>query len=158
MTTPDGETDYFDILAGVLQGDTLAPYLFIIVLDYILRQALQGREEELGFTLQPRRSRRHPAITITDLDFADDIALLSDEIEGAQNLLRRVEEEASKTGLKANGKKTTVMTFNQEIDPKICTIDGTVLEVVDDFKYLGSWVNNTETDIKIEAIPYLESV
>ena len=23
----DGETDYFDILAGVLQGDTLAPYL-----------------------------------------------------------------------------------------------------------------------------------
>ena len=24
---PDGDTDYFDIVAGVLQGDTLAPYL-----------------------------------------------------------------------------------------------------------------------------------
>ncbi len=24
---PDGDTDYFDIVAGVLQGDTQAPYL-----------------------------------------------------------------------------------------------------------------------------------
>ncbi len=32
----DGNTDYFDIIAGVLQGDTLAPYLFIC-LDYVLR-------------------------------------------------------------------------------------------------------------------------
>ena len=28
--SPDGNTDYFDIVAGVLQGDTLAPYLFIL--------------------------------------------------------------------------------------------------------------------------------
>ena len=27
------------VIAGVLQGDTLAPFLFIIVLDYALRQA-----------------------------------------------------------------------------------------------------------------------
>ena len=32
----DGDIDFFDIVAGVLQGDTLAPYLFIICLDYIL--------------------------------------------------------------------------------------------------------------------------
>ena len=32
--SPDGDTEYFDIVAGVLQGDTLAPYLFIICLDY----------------------------------------------------------------------------------------------------------------------------
>ena len=34
VITPDGETDLFEILAGVLQGDTLAPYLFIIAVDY----------------------------------------------------------------------------------------------------------------------------
>ena len=34
VITPDGETDFFEIKAGVLQGDTLAPYLFAIVLDY----------------------------------------------------------------------------------------------------------------------------
>ena len=28
--SPDGDTDYFDIVAGVLQGDILAPYRFIM--------------------------------------------------------------------------------------------------------------------------------
>ena len=37
VRSPDGDTEYFDIVAGVLQGDTLAPYLFIICLDYVLR-------------------------------------------------------------------------------------------------------------------------
>ena len=34
---PDGDSDYFDIVPGVLQGDTLAPYLFIICLDYVIK-------------------------------------------------------------------------------------------------------------------------
>ena len=58
VISPDGETDYFKILAGVLQGDTLAPYLFVIVLDYILRKTFEGRETELGFTLHRQRSCR----------------------------------------------------------------------------------------------------
>ena len=37
VITPDGETDFFEIKAGVLQGDTLAPYLFAIVLDHVLK-------------------------------------------------------------------------------------------------------------------------
>ena len=35
-----GDTDYFDIVAGVLQGDTLAPYLSIICLDNVLRTSI----------------------------------------------------------------------------------------------------------------------
>ena len=89
IRSPDGDTDYFVILAGVLQGDTLAPFLFVIVLDYAMRQAIEGKEEELGFTLFPRQSRRVPAKSITDLDFADDIVLLSNEIEQARSLLNR---------------------------------------------------------------------
>ena len=76
---PDGESDVFEILARVLQGDTLAPFLFIIVLDYALRQALK-EHEDLGFTITPRKSRRIGPVTLSDLDFADDIALLSDDI------------------------------------------------------------------------------
>ena len=34
VRSPDGDTEYFDIVAGVLQGDTLAPYLFIICLEH----------------------------------------------------------------------------------------------------------------------------
>ena len=37
ICSPDGDTDYFDIVTCVLQGDTLAPYLFIICLDYVLK-------------------------------------------------------------------------------------------------------------------------
>ena len=36
VCSPDGDIYYFDIVAGVLQGDTLTPYLFIICLDYVL--------------------------------------------------------------------------------------------------------------------------
>ena len=45
---PDGDTDYFDIVA--LQGDTLAPYLFIICLDYVLRTSIDKLKEN-GFKL-----------------------------------------------------------------------------------------------------------
>ena len=45
---PYGDTDYFDIVAGVLQGDTQAPYLFIICLDYVLR-TLIDKIKENGF-------------------------------------------------------------------------------------------------------------
>ena len=34
--SPDRDTDFFDIATGVLQGDRLTPYLFIICLDYVL--------------------------------------------------------------------------------------------------------------------------
>ena len=48
VLTPDGDTDTFPILAGVPQGDTLAPYLFIIVLDYALRRAIKGKRNNVG--------------------------------------------------------------------------------------------------------------
>ena len=51
VVTPDGNSEEFDILAGVLQGDTLAPFLYVIVLDYTLRKAISGREQDLGLTL-----------------------------------------------------------------------------------------------------------
>ena len=50
VRSPDGDTEYFDIVAGVLQGDTLAPYLFIICLDYVLRTSIdkiRGNDFEL---------------------------------------------------------------------------------------------------------------
>ena len=57
--SPDGNTDYFDIVAGVLQGDTLAPYLFIICLDYVLRMSIDEMKDN-GFKLAKERSRRYP--------------------------------------------------------------------------------------------------
>ena len=94
VLSPDGDSGFFEILAGVLQGDTLAPYLFIISLDYAMRIATDNRTD-LGFTLKERRSRRYPAIVITDTDFADDIALLSNTLAQAEELLHRTQMAAS---------------------------------------------------------------
>ena len=138
ILSPDGETEYFSITAGVLQGDTLAPYLFFIVMDYALRKALKGKEEELGFQLKRRQSRRVSPEVITDLDFADDIAFLSEQTTQAQEMLTRVEQASSEVGLRANGKKTKVLAYNTGGEINLKTTDGTTLEVVDDFKYLSS--------------------
>ena len=59
----DGDTDFFDSVAGVLQGDTLAPYLLIICLDYVVRTSIDKMKEN-GFKLIKERSRRYsPPIT-----------------------------------------------------------------------------------------------
>ena len=47
VRSPDGDTDYFDIVAGVLQGDTLAPYLFIICQDYVYRISINKNQRKL---------------------------------------------------------------------------------------------------------------
>ena len=147
VLSPDGNTEFFKILAGVLQGDTLAPFLFIVALDYALRIAT-SIPPETGFTLTPCRSKRSQAIIITDTDFADDIALISDNLEKAQLLLLRVEIAADIIGLHVNEKKTEFMIIN-DVEGDLLTLQGNAFERVDDFEYLGSWINNTERDMKI---------
>ena len=149
VITPDGETDWFDIVAGVLQGDTLAPYLFAIVLDYAMRQALLGKEEELGFVLEKRRSRRQLPTVVTDTGFADDIALLSNEISQAQEMLGRLESQASKIGLQLNAKKTEAMVFNQTSNTPLKAKNGTTLKYVENFKYLGSYMASSQNDFEV---------
>ena len=82
MISPDGDTEFFQIHAGVLQGDTLAPFLFIIALDYTMKKAIRN-PSETGFTIEPSRSSRYLAVIETDTDYAYDIALLSDTLEKA---------------------------------------------------------------------------
>ena len=48
--SPDEDIDFFDMVTGVLQGDTLAPYLFIFCLDYVLQTSIDQIKEN-GFTL-----------------------------------------------------------------------------------------------------------
>ena len=141
---PDGDTDYFDIVAGVLQGDTPAPYLFIICLDYVLRTSIDKIKEN-GFELTKKRSRRYPAKTITDADYADDIALLANAPAQAETLQHSLERAAADIGLHVNAHKTEYMCFNQTGD--ISTLDGISLKLVDKLTYLGSSVSSTEKDI-----------
>ena len=144
VRSPDGDTEYFDIVAGVLQGDTLALYLFIICLDYVLGTSIDKIREN-GFELTEKRSRRHPAKTITDADYADVIAILANTHNQAEKLLHSLERAATGIGLHVNAHKTEYMCYNQTGD--ITTLNGTSLKLVEKFTNLGSSVSSTQKDI-----------
>ena len=100
---------------------------------------------ENGFELTKKRSRRNPAKTITDADYADDIALLANTPNQAETLQHSLERAAAGIGLHVNAHKTEYMCYNQTGD--ITTLDGTPLKLLDKFTYLGSSVSSTEKDI-----------
>ena len=129
----------------LLVGDTLAPYLFLICLDYVLRTSIDKIREN-GFELTKKRSRRYTAKTITDADYADDIVLLANTPNQAETLLHSLERAAAGIGLHVNAHKTEYMCYSQTGD--ISTLDGTSLKLVDKFTYLGSSVSSTEKDIE----------
>ena len=148
VCSPDGDTDFFDISAGVLQGDTLAPYIFIICLDYVLRKALD-KNNELGFTLTKQKSKCYPAMKITDADYADDLAVLADILKDATFLLHSIERTAKEIGLYLNADKTEFICFNQDASERMKSLDGEKIKQVEDFKYLGSYIASTEHDVNI---------
>ena len=60
-----------------------------------MRMAIKDNEVELGFQLIRKQSRRKAALVISDLSYADDIALISEEIEQTRELISRIEMNAS---------------------------------------------------------------
>ena len=97
------------------------------------------------FELTKKRSRKHPAKTITDADYADDIAILANTPNQAETLLHSLERATAGIGLHVNAHKMEYMCYNQTGD--ITTLDGTPLKLVDKFIYLGCSVSLTEKDI-----------
>ena len=87
--------------------------------------------KENSFTLAKPRSRRYTARTITDADYADDIALLANTPTQAEYLLLILEQAAGGIGLHVNADKTEFMWFNQRGD--ISTLNGRSLKLVDKF-------------------------
>ena len=120
---------------------TLCQILLVVFYDITSIDKIR----ENGFELTKKRSKRYPAKTTTDADYADDIALLANTPNQAETLLHSLERAAAGTGLQVNAHKTEYMCYNQTGD--ISTLDRTSLKLVDKFTYLGSSVSSTEKDI-----------
>ena len=104
----------------------------------------------MALSWQRKRSRRYPAKTITNADYADDIAILANTPNQAETLLHSLEWAAAGIGLYVNAHKTECMHYNQTGD--ISTLDGTPLKLVDKFTYLESSVASTEKDIDMRLM------
>ena len=105
--------DFFDIVAEFLQENTLSSFLFIISLDYVQRTSIDLMKEN-GFTLKKPKSRRYSAVTISDADYADDLALLASTPTEAESLLHCLDQAAKGIGLNVNSDKTEIIWFNQD--------------------------------------------
>ncbi|XP_072117020.1 succinate--CoA ligase [ADP-forming] subunit beta, mitochondrial-like isoform X2 [Mobula birostris] len=86
---------------------------------------------------------------VEDASGIDDMVLLSDQMEEAQQLLTEVEIECNKVGLHLNAKKTEYMVFNCD-EGTLKTVENDTIKKVFDYKYLGSRMMSSEKDIKIQ--------
>ena len=94
---------------------------------------------------QRKEAEGTPQKTITDADYADDMALLANTSNQAETPLHSLERAVAGIGLLVNAHKTEYMCYNQTGD--ISTLDGASLKLVDKFTYLGSSVSSTEKHI-----------
>ena len=134
----DGDTDFFDNVAGVLPGDTLAPYLFIICLNNVLRTSIELMKEN-GITLEADDTSHKLLRTRTTL--MTHTALLVNTPAMAESLLHSLEKAAGSIGLDVNANKIENMCFNQNQARDISTLTSGSLNK---FTYIGSSIASTE--------------
>lgn len=94
-----------------------------------------------------RKSKRKPEVKLSDMEFADDIVLLENNIHDAQEQLDSLATSAKQVGLNISTSKTEVLTKNVQRIQKL-QVNGVELRFVDDFKYLGSYVSGSHEDLK----------
>ncbi|KAK2557448.1 hypothetical protein P5673_020178 [Acropora cervicornis] len=70
----------------------------------------------------------------------NDLAIVTEDVQHAQELLRALEDAAAEVGLIINCKKTKVLACDKIPPFSITLRDYSPIEHVSDFKYLGSWI------------------
>ena len=117
-----------------------------MVVDYVMRVSVDKIAEK-GYQLQPKKDSRHPAKHLTDTDFADDIALISQSLEHVQDLLQSLEQASNGVGLYLNETKTECLNrCLSNADLVVKTLRGSALKMVEDYVYLGSFISSSEKD------------
>ena len=137
----NGPSDPFGVLSGVKQGCPLSGLLFIMAIDWVLKQTTEGARRGLQWTLHR---------SLEDLDYADDIVLFLNTHKQMQDMVNELVNTGACLGLKVNTKKTKVMRLNTNNNSSI-TVNSEEVEDVTSFTYLGSEITLTggaEEDIK----------
>ncbi|MBM6549315.1 reverse transcriptase family protein [Streptococcus dysgalactiae subsp. equisimilis] len=122
----------FAVSSGVRQGCPISPFLFNFAIDDVLHNAISGLSDG-GVELLPGNR-------VTDLEYADDIALLGDNPQATQNALDRLAIEVSRYGMCFAPSKCKVLFQDWQEPVPALTLAGERLEPVDNFSYLGSYI------------------
>jgi hypothetical protein len=103
-------TDNIELTNGVRKGCILSPIIFLLVLDNVMRKTLGNRKRGTQWGMKDR---------LEDLEFANDICLLSQRYSDMKDKLIRLEQEAMPAGLNTNVNKTKEMRINAQIEEKL---------------------------------------
>ena len=100
VRTPFGDTASFSIHTGILQGDVLAPYLFVLVVDRILHRALDNKPFGVLLKSKGTKSRGLQETRLTDINYADDIALLATTKGDLSRMIEATSDESKQANLR----------------------------------------------------------
>nr|CDJ91569.1 RNA-directed DNA polymerase (reverse transcriptase) domain containing protein [Haemonchus contortus] len=113
IRTAHGQTGAIDVTVGVHQGSALSPFLFLLTMDVITEELVDG-----------------PLKTIL---YADDIALIAESKEELQDNLQKWQKKLAENGLLLNVKKTKFLSSEEGMD-SITDGYGKAIEKVQDFR------------------------
>jgi len=141
VKTTDGKSRRICIRRGVRQGCIISPILFNLYTEYMMKDFL---DEIKGIKIGGQN--------YTNLRYADDAVFLSEDEANLQTIITKVNETCKEYGMAMNVKKTKTMVISKTGN-SCCKImvDGTNLEQVSQYKYLGSWISDDgrcELDVK----------
>ena len=137
-----GLSESFTVNTGVKQGCLMAPFLFLLAIDWIKKETTKEQRNGIQWNLGQQ---------LEDLEFADDISLLSSNNRQMQEKTAQLTANSIKLGLRPNVGKTKVMKVNCTNNRPV-TMRDTILEEVTSFVYLGSVVSidgGSDEDIKV---------
>ena len=111
----------------------MSPVIFSMAVDWFMPTVTQGRRLDIQWTLMT---------VLEDLDYSDDIGLLSSKQQDAQQKAERPSKTANTIGLKVNTKKTQILRKNTRVNDPVM-IDGNNLKDDEEFTYLGIKLTTT---------------
>ena len=117
---------------GIRQGCPLSPYLFIIVMTVMFRDIHDELNLDRGML---------PNLDFTELLYADDTGLLTNNTNAMNRLLAKTEIHAKYFGLAFNKTKCVAMCFNADGKPKF--LDGQAVPSATEAKYLGAVISSS---------------
>ena len=124
-------SESFEVKTGVRQGCLLSPFLFLLVIDWIIKTNTTGRNNGIQWAHWTQ---------LDDLDFADDMALLSHNHNQMQDKTTLLETTSVVKGLKINGRRTELMKMNTTANKPV-TAGGGPMGEMESFVYLRSVVD-----------------
>ncbi|VDP37335.1 unnamed protein product [Schistosoma curassoni] len=135
-------TNSFEVKTSVSQGCLLSPFLFLLVIDWIMKTSTSEGKRGMQWTSR---------MQLDDLDFADDLALLSQSQQRIQGKTTSVAAASAAVGLNIHKGKSKILRYNTACTNPV-TIDGEDSEDVKTFTYLGSIIGeNGGSDADVKA-------